>query len=36
LLSDKELYDDFRKEELEKVKEYSMDKVINKFIDIIK
>ena len=36
LLSDKELYDDFRKEELEKVKEYSLDKIVNKFIKLFK
>jgi len=34
LLSSKEIYDRFRKEELEKVKEYSLDKVVNKFINL--
>ncbi|MFZ5559804.1 MAG: glycosyltransferase family 4 protein [Patescibacteria group bacterium] len=36
LLSDKELYNSFRKEELEKVKEYSLDKIVNKFIKLFK
>jgi len=35
LLSDKKVYDKFRKEELKKVKEYSLEKIIDKFIDII-
>lgn len=34
LLSSKEIYDRFRKGELEKVKEYSLDNVINKFINL--
>jgi len=34
LLLDKGVYDRFRKEELEKVKEYSLDKVVNKFINL--
>jgi len=34
LLSDKKLYDSFKKEELEKAKEYSMENVINKFIGL--
>ena len=34
LLSSKEIYDRFRKEELEKVKEYSLDRVVNKFINL--
>ena len=32
LFSDKNLYDIFRKEELRKVREYSLDNIINKFI----
>jgi len=36
LFSDKNVYADFQKEELEKVKEYSMDKIINKFIELFK
>ncbi|MDP2924262.1 MAG: glycosyltransferase, partial [Candidatus Omnitrophota bacterium] len=35
LISDKETYEKFKEEELEKVQEYSMDKVIDKFINII-
>jgi glycosyltransferase involved in cell wall biosynthesis len=35
LISDKEIYEKFKKEELEKVKEYSLEKVLNKFINII-
>ena len=34
LLSDKKIYEKFRKEELEKVKEYSLDKIVNKFINL--
>lgn len=34
LLTDEKIYDQFRKEELEKVKEYSLDKVINQFIEL--
>jgi len=34
LLSDQKLYLNFRKEELEKVKEFSLDNVINKFIKL--
>ena len=34
LLSSKEIYDRFRKEELEKVKEYSLDRALNKFIKL--
>ena len=36
LLSDEKTYNDFRKEELEKVKEYSLDRVIKKFIALFK
>ena len=36
LLSDEKVYEDFRKEELQKVKEYSLENVINKFIELIK
>lgn len=35
LLSDKNICEQFRKEELEKIKEYSLENVINKFIKII-
>jgi len=35
LMSDEKIYEDFKKEELQKVKEYSLDKVINKFINLI-
>ena len=35
LISDKETYEKFRQEELEKVQEYSLEKVIDKFINII-
>ena len=35
LLSDEIVYEQFRKEELEKIKEYSLENVINKFIKII-
>lgn len=35
LLSETDTYKTFQKEELEKVKEYSMDNVINKFVDIL-
>jgi glycosyltransferase involved in cell wall biosynthesis len=34
LISDKETYEKFRKEELEKVQEYSLIKVLNKFIEL--
>lgn len=34
LLSDKKIYDKFRKEELKKVKEYSLDKIAEKFIKL--
>lgn len=34
LLTDKKIYNQFRKEELEKVKEYSLYKVIDKFINL--
>jgi len=34
LLSDKEVYNRFKKEELEKVKEYSLKKTVNKFIKL--
>ena len=34
LLLDKGVYDRFRKEELEKVKQYSLEKVVNKFINL--
>jgi glycosyltransferase involved in cell wall biosynthesis len=34
ILSDKKTYEDFKKEELEKVKEYSINKVVDKFINI--
>lgn len=36
LISDEKIYDDFRKEELQKIKEYSLDNIINKFINLIK
>ena len=36
LLSDEEAYNRFRIEELEKVKEYSLEKVVDKFIDLMK
>lgn len=36
LLSDEKVYEDFKKEELQKVKEYSIDKVIDTFINLIK
>jgi glycosyltransferase involved in cell wall biosynthesis len=36
LLSDEKTYEDFRKEELDKIKEYSMDNVIEKFINLFK
>jgi len=35
LLSDQETYNNFQKEELEKIKEYSMDNVMNKFIKLL-
>lgn len=35
LLSDQETYKNFQKEELEKIKEYSMDNVMNKFIKLL-
>ena len=34
LLNDEKLYKQFRKEELEKVKEYSLGKIMNKFINL--
>ena len=34
LMSDEKTYQDFIKEELQKVKTYSLDKVVNKFIDL--
>ena len=36
LLSDEKIYEAFKKEELRKVKEYSMDNVVNKFINLFK
>jgi len=36
LLSDQATYNNFQEEELEKIKEYSMENVINKFINTIK
>jgi len=35
LLTDKEIYEQFQKEGLEKVKEYSLESVINKFIEMV-
>jgi len=35
LLNDKDTYKTFQKEELEKIKEYSMDNVMDKFINIL-
>jgi glycosyltransferase involved in cell wall biosynthesis len=34
LLSDSKIYNQFKKEELEKVKEYSLDRVLDKFLDL--
>jgi len=34
LLSDKKIYNQFKREELEKVKEYSLDRVLDKFLDL--
>jgi len=34
LISDKEVYEKFKEEELEKVKEYSLDVILNKFLDL--
>jgi glycosyltransferase involved in cell wall biosynthesis len=34
LLSDPKTYNQFKKEELEKVKEYSLDRVLDKFLDL--
>jgi len=34
LLSDEKTYNQFKKEELEKVKEYSLDVILNKFLDL--
>lgn len=36
LMSDEKIYEDFKKEELQKVKDYSLEKVINKFIELFK
>jgi glycosyltransferase involved in cell wall biosynthesis len=36
LITDTKIYKKFREEELEKVKEYSIEKVINKFIELFK
>ena len=36
LLSDEKIYEEFKKEELQKVQEYSIDNVINKFIELFK
>ena len=36
LISDEKIYDDFKKEELQKIKEYSLDNIINKFIALFK
>jgi len=36
LMSDEKVYEDFRKEELQKIKEYSIDKVIDIFIKLFK
>ncbi len=36
LLSEPETYETFQKEELEKIREYSIDNVINKFIELFK
>jgi len=36
LLTDKKIYNQFKKEELEKVKEYSLEKIANKFIELFK
>jgi len=35
LLTDEKLYNKFKKEELEKVKEYSLDRIVDKFIELI-
>ncbi len=34
LLSDETIYEQFKREELEKVKEYSLDRVLDKFLDL--
>ncbi len=34
LLTDKKIYNQFKKQELEKVKEYSLEKIAKKFIDL--
>jgi len=34
LISDKETYEKFKEEELKKVQEYSLEKVLNKFIEL--
>lgn len=34
LFSDEKIYEDFKKEELQKVKEYSLDKVVKKFLEL--
>ncbi len=36
LLTDKKIYNQFKKEELEKVKDYSLEKVANKFVELFK
>ncbi|MBU4284996.1 glycosyltransferase family 4 protein [Patescibacteria group bacterium] len=36
LISDERVYEDFRKEELQKIKEYSIDKVIDIFVKLFK
>jgi len=36
LMSDEKIYEDFKKEELQKVKEYSLDRIVNKFIELFK
>ena len=36
LLSNKDIYDRFRVEELEKVEEYSLEKVVDRFMDLMK
>ena len=36
LISDRKTYDDFKKEELKKVKQYSLDGAINRFIKLFR
>jgi len=36
LLNDKKIYEKFRNEELEKIKEYSLEKIVEKFINLFK